>query len=52
MPKKKAKPNRDILKIKDGKITEVEITPTEESPNVTGTINKKRKGLWLEIEVD
>lgn len=54
VPKKKDKPSRDVLKIKDEKVTQVEITPTptDKGPNVTGTIDKKRKGLWLEIEVD
>ncbi len=51
MPKRD-KPSRDVLKIRDGKVTEVDITPTEEGPNVTGTIDKKRKGLWIEFEVD
>ena len=52
MPKKKDKPSRDVLKIKDEKVTQVEITLTDKGPNVTGTIDKKRKGLWLEIEVN
>ena len=51
MPKKD-KPARDVLKIKDGKVTKVKINPTEEKPNITGTINKQRKGLWLELEVE
>ena len=52
VPKKKDKPSRDMLKIKDEKVTQVEITPTDKGPNVTGAIDKKRKGLWLEVEVD
>ena len=51
MPKRD-KPSRDVLKTRHGKVTEVNITPTEEGPNVTGAIDKKRKDLWLEIEVD
>ena len=51
MPKKD-KPARDVLKIRDGKVTEVNITPTKEGPNVTGSIDRSRKGLWIEFEVD
>ena len=49
---KKDKPSRDVLKIKDDKVTEVEITPTKNGPNVTATINKDREGLWLEFEIE
>jgi len=51
MPKRD-KPSRDVLKIRDGKVTEVSITPTKEGPNVTGAIDKGRNGLWIEFEVD